>query len=407
MAGGWVGLLLAAGGLGVAMLVLVGSGDRKPAADPNCLPDMPRVSREQPGAPQQAGGPQQIRMPLPEGTFTVSSPFGPREGGFHRGVDLAAPLGTPILAAIDGTVVAAGPASGFGNWIVVDSQHDGLMSTVYGHMFASGVLVHTGDVVHAGQQIGAVGAAGEATGPHLHFEVWPGGRLHDGTAIDPMPWLASAGATPAGLGAPAAANQAGAAVSSRRYRSVSTGSGCGPAAAVPAGPGGALRAGSVPPEYEPWIRKSAAQCPELSAAILAAQLKQESGFNRWARSPAGALGPAQFMPGTWATHGVDADGDGVADPFSIPDAVVSQGKYACELIGIAKQGLADGRLHGDLTQLWLSMYNCGASNTLGQGGVCQNSETVHYVQIIPQMAAGFAAPPGPPADSVVEAGGIR
>jgi len=403
MAAGWLGLLLATGGLGITALVLLGSGDRTPPPDPNCLPDMPRVVR------QQQGPPGQIRMPLPDGTFTVSSPFGPREGGFHRGVDLAAPLGTSILAAIDGTVVAAGPASGFGNWIVVDSQHDGLMSTVYGHMFASGVLVHTGDVVHAGQQIGAVGAAGEATGPHLHFEVWPGGRLHGGTAIDPMPWLASAGASPAGQVEPAA-DHTGEAVSSRssrRYRSVSAGSGCDAVVPGPAGPGGALRVGSVPPEYEPWIGKAASQCPELSAPILAAQLKQESGFNRWARSPAGALGPAQFMPGTWATHGVDADGDGVADPFSIPDAVVSQGKYACELIGIAKQGLADGRVHGDLTELWLSMYNCGAANTLSQGEVCQNSETLTYVHNIPQMASAFTAPTGQPADPMATTGGTR
>lgn len=400
MAAGWMALLLAAGGLGVAALVLIGSGDHKPPPDPNCLPDMPRVSREQPD------GPRQVRMPLPEGTFTLSSPFGPRPGGFHRGVDLAARLGTPILAALDGTVVAAGPASGFGNWIVVDSQRDGLVSTVYGHMFASGVLVHTGEVVHAGQQIGAVGAAGEATGPHLHFEVWPGGRLHGGTAIDPMPWLAAASAS-SGPAGPAETGQ-GVAMSSRgarRYRNVSAGSGCDPAVPGPVAPGGSVPAGSVPPEYEPWIRRAAAQCPELSESILAAQLKQESGFNRWARSPAGALGPAQFMPGTWATHGVDADGDGVKDPFSIPDAVVSQGKYMCELIGIAKQGLADGRLHGNLIELGLSMYNCGAANTLAQGQVCQNTETLTYVRNIPRMAATFAAPAAHSTDSMAEAGG--
>ncbi|MBF6331459.1 lytic transglycosylase domain-containing protein [Nocardia transvalensis] len=153
--------------------------------------------------------------------------------------------------------------------------------------------------------------------------------------------------------------------------------------------GSPLLPGLVPPEFELWIRKAAVQCPGLSEPIVAAQLRQESGFNRWARSPAGALGPAQFMPGTWAGHGVDGDGDGTADVFSIPDAVVSQGKYACELIGIAKTALAEGRLRGELTELWLSMYNCGAQNTLDQGGVCQNAETRTYVRTIPELATRY------------------
>ncbi|WP_157777504.1 M23 family metallopeptidase [Nocardia terpenica] len=369
--------VLAAAGVGL----LLGAGDRTPP-QPGCLPDMPRVTHR----PQGAGT---VVFPLPEGSYTVSSPFGPREGGFHRGVDLAAPLGTAILAATDGTVVAAGPASGFGNWIVLDSPAEpvagGLVSTVYGHMFDSGVLVHPGDRVHAGQRIGAVGSAGEATGPHLHFEVWPGGRLHGGTAIDPMPWLTAATPQTAPIEATGLDPRGGR--TSRAVRTVRDTAtvGCGPALG-----GGVLAVGAVPPDYEPWIRKAAAQCPELSAPILAAELKQESGFNRFARSPAGAEGPAQFMPDTWAAHGIDADGDGVADPFSIPDAVMSQGKYACELIGIAKTGLAQGRLHGDLTELWLSMYNCGAQNTLDAGGVCQNSETLTYVHSIPQLAATYS-----------------
>ncbi|MFF3569249.1 peptidoglycan DD-metalloendopeptidase family protein [Nocardia jiangxiensis] len=401
MSAGWVAVpIVASAALVVAVLLMIGSGDRTPS-DPACLPDMPRINGTH---PVTAGA---SVVPLPQGSYTVSSPFGPRAGGFHRGVDLAAPQGTPILAATDGVVVAAGPAEGFGNWIVLDAQRpDGLTSTVYGHMFSDGVLAHVGDHVQAGQQIGKVGAAGEATGPHLHFEVWSGGRLHGGGhPIDPVPWLGAATATP--TTAPASPDR-GVAVSSRaaRRRNVLASSGCDPTPAPDVGGMGSLRAGSVPPEYEPWIRKAATQCPELSAPILAAQLKQESGFNRWARSSAGALGPAQFMPGTWATHGVSADGNGTPDPFSIPDAVMSQGKYACELIGIVKQGLADGRLHGDLTQLWLSAYNCGAANTLAQGGVCQNSQTLGYVRNIPAMAAAFTAPEQH-TDVRAEAGGIR
>ncbi|MFF0494592.1 peptidoglycan DD-metalloendopeptidase family protein [Nocardia sp. NPDC004068] len=374
-----VGVVVAAAGL-----LLIGVGERKPA-DPHCLPNMPQAPRQQPVSSGQAV------IPLPAGSYTVSSPFGPRDGGFHRGVDLAAPQGTPILAAMDGTVAAAGPASGFGNWIVVDSQRpEGLVSTVYGHMFDDGVLVHTSDVVHAGQQIGAVGSAGEANGAHLHFEVWPGGRFHGGDAVDPMPWLQAVPSpeTSSPVRPVAVADDARRTSRSRRLANIGGRQvGCEPVSSNEP-----LLAGSVPPEFEPWIRKAAAQCPELSEAILAAQLRQESGFNRWARSPAGALGPAQFMPGTWAGHGVDGDGDGTVDVFSIADAVVSQGKYACELIDIAKKGLAEGRLHGELTELWLSMYNCGAQNTLDQGGVCQNAETLGYVRTIPELATHYASP---------------
>lgn len=119
-------------------------------------------------------------------TYTLSSPYGPRSGGFHYGDDLAAPLGTPIYASGDGTVVAAGKASGFGCWIVIDHVINGQkVSTVYGHEYPSGLHVVAGQVVKQGSHIGDVGANGEATGPHCHFEVWPGGRLTGGHAVDP------------------------------------------------------------------------------------------------------------------------------------------------------------------------------------------------------------------------------
>lgn len=92
----------------------------------------------------------------------------------HAGVDIAPPCGAPIWSVREGTVISAGPASGFGNWIRV--QHsDGLVS-VYGHMFSDGVLVNVGDRVQAGQQIGAIGTAGFSTGCHLHLEIHGGGQ---------------------------------------------------------------------------------------------------------------------------------------------------------------------------------------------------------------------------------------
>ena len=126
--------------------------------------------------------------PVDPSTVTFTSGFGQRTGGFHQGIDLAGPVGTPIYAAADGVVVTAGTADGFGHWIVIDHQLNGqLTSTVYGHMYADGLLVSQGDRVRAGQHIANIGNDGGSTGPHLHFEIWPGGRLAGGEAIDPKP----------------------------------------------------------------------------------------------------------------------------------------------------------------------------------------------------------------------------
>lgn len=124
------------------------------------------------------------------GTYTLSSGFGPRWGGQHYGLDFAAADGTPIHAAEAGVVEYIGQASGFGQWIVL--RHESGQRTVYGHMwdaFATGL--RAGSVVAAGQKIAFVGANGQSTGPHLHFEVHPG-PWRAGSQIDPQPWLAGA-----------------------------------------------------------------------------------------------------------------------------------------------------------------------------------------------------------------------
>jgi murein DD-endopeptidase MepM/ murein hydrolase activator NlpD len=112
------------------------------------------------------------------GTFT--SPFGYRWGRLHAGVDLAAPIGTPIHAADGGTVRYAGWMDGYGNYTCI--QHTATISTCYGHQSAIGVRV--GQAVRQGQVIGAVGNTGHSTGPHLHFEV----RIN-GAPVDPMGYL--------------------------------------------------------------------------------------------------------------------------------------------------------------------------------------------------------------------------
>jgi len=125
---------------------------------------------------------------------TVSSKFGPRGGTNHNGIDIAGPTGTAIYAARDGEVLAAGPASGFGHWIVIrhEDEDGSRVDTVYGHMYPDGVFVKVGDKVTAGQNIATIGNAGQSTGPHLHFEVWKGGHTSfsgSGRPVDPQPYL--------------------------------------------------------------------------------------------------------------------------------------------------------------------------------------------------------------------------
>ena len=97
----------------------------------------------------------------------------------HPGIDIGAPLNSPIYAAAAGYVLYAGPASGFGNEIIL--QHAGGVQTVYGHMRY--LYVRSGPV-QAGQVIALVGSEGNSTGPHLHFEV----HVHN-VLTDPLKWL--------------------------------------------------------------------------------------------------------------------------------------------------------------------------------------------------------------------------
>ncbi|MGW1743939.1 M23 family metallopeptidase [Nocardia sp. NPDC001965] len=129
-----------------------------------------------PGAvPPGAGG---YVLPAP-GTFT--SGFGSRWGTLHQGIDIAGPIGTPIYAVASGTVIDAGPASGFGLWVRI--RHDDGAISVYGHMYD--FFVSVGERVPAGMQIARMGNRGDSTGPHLHFEI-----ILNGQHVDPQRWLA-------------------------------------------------------------------------------------------------------------------------------------------------------------------------------------------------------------------------
>ncbi len=120
-------------------------------------------------------------------TGRVTSCYGARWGTMHYGVDIAAPIGTPIYAPEGGVVLQAGPASGFG--LAVYVQHDDGSITLYGHV--NSFDVSAGQVVSAGQQIAEVGNRGQSTGPHLHFEVHQGGLY--ASRVNPTPWLAARG----------------------------------------------------------------------------------------------------------------------------------------------------------------------------------------------------------------------
>lgn len=124
------------------------------------------------------------RMPLDHTRMT--SDFGMRNhpvlGGMrrHKGVDLAAPTGTPIYATADGVVSRAGPFSSYGNFVSI--EHGAQLQTRYAHM--SRVVAHTGEHVKKGDLIGYVGTTGRSTGPHLHYEVRVAGQ-----AVNPVPYM--------------------------------------------------------------------------------------------------------------------------------------------------------------------------------------------------------------------------
>ncbi len=114
----------------------------------------------------------------------VTSGFGGRWGTVHEGLDIAAPIGTPIHVPMAGVVISSGPASGFGLWVRV--QHNDGTITVYGHINRS--FVQVGQRVAAGQVIAETGNRGQSTGPHLHI-----GVMQNGVYINPKPWLDARG----------------------------------------------------------------------------------------------------------------------------------------------------------------------------------------------------------------------
>jgi murein DD-endopeptidase MepM/ murein hydrolase activator NlpD len=138
------------------------------------------------------GGEQQTKliMPVAEGSYRITSDYGPRTypfPGMHEGTDFAGTIGTPLHAVADGVVTyAGGPRDGrSGQIVVLESVINGQkVEFWYGHMYTDGVYVSVGDEVKIGEVIGGVGNNGNSTGPHVHFEIHI-----DGQTTDPLAWL--------------------------------------------------------------------------------------------------------------------------------------------------------------------------------------------------------------------------
>lgn len=123
----------------------------------------------------------EFAWPVPS-SKRITSKFGKRWGRAHEGIDIAARVGTSIVAADDGVIIYSGNnLSGYGNLTVI--SHAGGLFTVYAH--AKKNFTHKGQKVYRGQVIAQVGMTGRTTGPHLHFEV-----RHDSKAINPLDFMA-------------------------------------------------------------------------------------------------------------------------------------------------------------------------------------------------------------------------
>ncbi|MGD1067621.1 MAG: M23 family metallopeptidase, partial [Vulcanimicrobiaceae bacterium] len=133
--------------------------------------------------PPEPGAPGELMWPV---SGPITSPFGYRMHPvyhrmiLHAGIDIGVPTGTTVAAAAEGRVIVAGYEGDCGNMVAID--HHGGLSTMYCHM--SQIFVSVGQDVQRGQAIGAAGATGDATGPHVHFQV-----MQDGHPVDPMSFL--------------------------------------------------------------------------------------------------------------------------------------------------------------------------------------------------------------------------
>jgi len=156
-----------------------------------------------------------------------------------------------------------------------------------------------------------------------------------------------------------------------------------------------IKIGLVPQPYQQWVLKAGSLCEAITPAVIAAQIEAESKWDPMAVSYAGARGPAQFMPGTWPSWGRDEDGNGVASPHDIADAVMAQGRFMCSLVDLMTSYVQQGRAQGEILWLALAAYNAGPGGVLKAGGIPFNGQTEGYVAKIRGLISKYFMPVAP------------
>ncbi|QOL33193.1 CHAP domain-containing protein [Bifidobacterium eulemuris] len=146
---------------------------------------------------------------------------------------------------------------------------------------------------------------------------------------------------------------------------------------------------NVPSEYVSDVQRAGSICAAITPAAIAAQIEAESGWDPQAQSPAGAQGIAQFMPSTWAAHGLDGDGDGTADVWNPHDAIWSQGNYMCSIVTQVEGLKRTGAVSGDTLSLALAAYNAGLGAVVQHGGIPPYTETRNYVSKITGLISKY------------------
>jgi cell wall-associated NlpC family hydrolase len=309
------------------LIALVVAGIITPAALSTmvCAPDVPgTVGRD-------------WRPPFQQ-RYTRTSPFGRRfhpiykEWRLHTGQDLASlPTAGPVVAAAAGTVASVGTGGAYGNMVTL--RHAGGITTRYAHLASIDRKMRPGAVVAIGQRLGVEGSTGEATtGLHLHFQVEINGQ-----PVDPLPFMADRGAPLNGTPVPPS-SKTPTVDSIHHWRDAPEG---GLRFPLPAP--GRPRKDSLhnPPLPIPnKIKKqylAAAARYKIPWTLLAGIGMEETGHGRNNHtSSAGAQGLMQFMPGTWASMGVDGDGNGRADIHNDADSIHSAANY------LTKSGVSAG-----------------------------------------------------------------
>lgn len=155
---------------------------------------------------------------------------------------------------------------------------------------------------------------------------------------------------------------------------------------------------NVPQDYQEDVERAGTVCNVVTSPLIAAQIEAESNWNPRAASPAGAQGIAQFMPGTWASVGIDGDGDGKADVWNPADAIWSQAHYMCSLADKVQSYIDQETVHGDVVDLALAAYNAGPGAVLSAGGMPSTEETRSYVARIKSLMVKYGGEGGAPGE---------